>query len=126
MKTLHESLLDDENDIISGHKSIVLSCLKDLDNKFRKNNNFGKTGYDWLGQKLSIGDLVIFPRVGFCAPGIILDMNDKGYCLISMHGDIEKHKNSRGEIPEGAFHKNTWEVMKINDKILIEIYKLMK
>lgn len=125
MKTLRESILDDE-EIISKNTDSIL-YLKDLADKWENGNE--AHGFDSLGRPLKIGDLVI--NVLTCTspiPGRIIDIKNRKY-LISNRGDgseyICHHGLYKGQMrPLSSDYVCSYELLKIDDKILELIYKL--
>lgn len=125
MKTLRESILDDEEVILKKTDSILY--LKDLADKWENGNE--THGFDSLGRPLKIGDLVI--NVLTCTnpvPGRIIDIKNKKY-LISNRGDgseyMHHHGLYKGQIKAlSSDYVCSYELLKIDDKILELIYKL--
>lgn len=125
MKNFTESIFDNEDDIIEKVGSI--QYLKDLAAKWE--NGDEKHGFDTLGRPLKIGDLVI--NVLTCTspiPGRIIDIKNKKY-LISNRGDgseyICDYGPHKGQMKTmSSDYVCSYELLKIDDKILELIYKL--
>lgn len=125
MKTLLESIFDDEETISKKTDSIYY--LKDLAAKWENGNE--THGFDTLGRPLKIGDLVI--NVLTCTspiPGRIIDIKNKKY-LISNRGDgseyISDYGPRKGQMKVlSSDYVCSYELLKIDDKILELIYKL--
>lgn len=125
MKTLCESILDDEKIISKNTDSILY--LKNLAAKWENGNE--AHGFDSLGRPLKVGDLVI--NVLTCTspiPGRIIDIKNKKY-LISNRGDgseyIYHYGPHKGQMRAlSSDYVCSYELLKIDDKILELIYKL--
>lgn len=125
MKNFTESIFDNEDDIINNVGSI--QYLKDLASKWENGNEVH--GFDTLGRPLKIGDLVI--NVLTCTspiPGRIIDIKNKKY-LVSNRGDgseyICDYGPHKGQMKAlSSDYVCSYELLKIDDKILELIYKL--
>lgn len=122
MITLQESLLDDFNEIEK--KSDCDIYLQYFYETWRKNSK--KPLCDWCGNKIKVGDLVIYHQFSFAVPGIVLDIKDNKIA-VSRDGNVENLKARggplKGQIPPGSYI-DPHHVMKITPKILKAIYNM--
>lgn len=122
MITLQESLLDDFDEIEK--KSDCNIYLQYFYETWRKNSK--KPLCDWCGNKIKVGDLVIYHRNNFAVPGIVLDIKDNKIA-VSRDGNVENLKALggplKGQISPGSYIDPNY-VMKITPKILKAIYNI--
>lgn len=125
MKTLKEGLLDTIDNTLE--KGDTFIYLQELANKF--NNASDMRGCDLYGRPLKIGDLVIATEGAYAPlPGVIIDMQN-GKAVVSTYGDgseyICNYGPNKGKMQIlKSDYKLTFELLKIDDKILKQIYNL--
>lgn len=127
MKTLSESILDDiETSLKKGDKNIIDVYLSKIYNKW--GDLPGTKESDALGRSLKIGDYVITIEAYTPLPGKIIDIV-KGKALVSLVGDgteyICDYGKDKGKMKIlDSDYKSTFELLKIDDKILKQLYNL--
>lgn len=117
-----ESLLDDFDEIEK--KSECDIYIQYFYETWRKNSK--KPLCDWCGNKIKVGDLVIYHKMDYAVPGIVLDIKDNKIA-VSRDGNVENLKIQvgplKGQISSTAYiYPN--HVMKITPKILKAIYNI--
>lgn len=114
MKTLHESLLDDEEILINDIKPIIKHKLKKLFTYIPVGD-----GIDCYGRKLNVGDMVMYPDAGSSIYfGIIVEFTSKdhAWCFVSPEGDPDGHCDK-------IYCEDTF---KISEKQFLELTKDIK
>ena len=122
MKNLKESLLDSFDDISTRSDGAIY--IQQFVETWDK--NLRKPLCDWCGNKINVGDLVLYNRIGFVVPGIVVDIKNNKIA-VSSNGNIEDLKilggPNKGQIAPGAYI-NPNMVMKITPQILKSIYNI--
>ena len=88
MKTIYESILDDEEDLVNDIKPIIKRKLKKLFNYMPVGDSI-----DCYGRKLNVGDMVMYPNAASMYFGIITGFADEDHtwAWVSPEGDPNGH-----------------------------------
>lgn len=122
MKNFSESLLDGFDEIEKKSEGDIY--IQYFYETWRKTPR--KPLCDWCGNKIKVGDLVIYRKLDCVVPGIVLDIKDNKIA-VSCSGNVEDLKvlvgPLRGQIsPSSYIYPH--HVMKITPKILKAIYNM--
>lgn len=113
MRTIYESILDDEEDLVNDIKPIIKRKLKKLFNYMPVGDSI-----DCYGRKLNVGDMVMYPNAASIYFGIITGFvdEDHAWAWVSPEGD-----------PDGHCEKMYCEeTFKISEKQFLELTKDIK